>query len=86
MAQSMRTVPRTANNPLLRDEPKANDIGWDEAPGSPCKEKEANFRCTDPDSDYIELDDKPAGFFHLNHRAGAAHHSIITDTLNNIGP
>ncbi|AIO63565.1 hypothetical protein DM76_1034 [Burkholderia mallei] len=35
---------------------------------------------TDPDSGYMVRDDKPKGFFYLDHRTVDAKHAIITDT------
>lgn len=35
---------------------------------------------TDPDSGYLMRDDKPEGFFYLDHRTVDARHAIITDT------
>ena len=69
---------------LRRDEPKANDKGGDDAPGSPGagtgKAKETKVSRTDPDSGYMVRDDKPTGFFYLDHRTVDARYSIITDT------
>jgi transposase len=36
---------------------------------------------TDPDSGYMRREDKPEGFFYLDHRTVDAAHSIITDTF-----
>lgn len=70
--------------PLRRDEPKANDKGGDDdAPGSSGTDKdrkETKVSRTDPDSGYMVRDDKPAGFFYLDHRTVDARYSIITDT------
>ena len=42
--------------------------------------KEIKVSRTDPDSGYMVRDDKPKGFFYLDHRTVDAKHSIITDT------
>ncbi len=54
--------------PLNRDD--------DEPPPS----KETKIGRTDPDSGYMVRDDKPKGFFYLDHRTVDAKHAIITDT------
>lgn len=54
--------------PLARDD--------DAAPQS----KEIKRSRTDPDSGYMVRDDKPRGFFYLDHRTVDAKHAIITDT------
>ena len=42
--------------------------------------KEIKVSRTDPDSGYMVRDDKPRGFFYLDHRTVDAKHAIITDT------
>lgn len=42
--------------------------------------KQIKVSRTDPDSGYMVRDDKPKGFFYLDHRTVDAKHSIITDT------
>ncbi|ALU87824.1 transposase IS4 family protein [Herbaspirillum rubrisubalbicans M1] len=42
--------------------------------------KEIKVSRTDPESGYMVRDDKPKGFFYLDHRTVDAKHSIITDT------
>ncbi|AJX75393.1 hypothetical protein BG16_4201 [Burkholderia pseudomallei MSHR2543] len=54
--------------PLDRDD--------DEPPSS----KDTKLSRTDPDSGYMVRDDKPKGFFYLDHRTVDAKHAIITDT------
>ncbi|CAJ6931257.1 transposase [Burkholderia pseudomallei] len=54
--------------PLDRDD--------DEPPSS----KDTKISRTDPDSGYMVRDDKPKGFFYLDHRTVDAKHAIITDT------
>ncbi|AIO63947.1 hypothetical protein DM76_1808 [Burkholderia mallei] len=54
--------------PLDRDD--------DEPPSS----KDTKLSRTDPDSGYMGRDDKPKGFFYLDHRTVDAKHAIITDT------
>jgi transposase len=77
--------------PLRRDERKATDDHDDGSPGSPgsagssgtgaTKEtRETKISRTDPDSGYMVRDDKPTGFFYLDHRTVDARYSIITDT------
>ncbi len=71
--------------PLRRDEAKAHDSkdSDDDTPGSPgagSKGKETKVSRTDPDSGYMVRDDKPTGFFYLDHRTVDARYSIITDT------
>jgi transposase len=59
--------------PLPRDD--AEDSG-----DSPPPTKEQKISRTDPDSGYMVRDDKPKGFFYLDHRTVDARHAIITDT------
>jgi hypothetical protein len=71
--------------PLRRDEAKAHDgkDSDDDAPGSPeagSKGKETKVSRTDPDSGYMVRDDKPTGFFYLDHHTVDARYSIITGT------
>lgn len=42
--------------------------------------KESRISRTDPDAGYIAREDKPRGFYYLDHRSVDARHSIITDT------
>jgi transposase len=42
--------------------------------------KETRISRTDPDSGYMAREDKPRGFYYLDHRTVDACHSIITDT------
>ena len=65
--------------PLKREE---RDDGNDDEPGSPdaAQHKETKVSRTDPDSGYMVRDDKPRGFFYLDHRTVDARYSIITDT------
>lgn len=42
--------------------------------------KEIKVSRTDPDSGYMVRDDKPKGFFYLDHRTVDGKHAIITDT------
>ncbi|AMP16627.1 putative transposase [Collimonas pratensis] len=42
--------------------------------------KEIKISRTDPESGYMVRDDKPKGFFYLDHRTVDAKHAIITDT------
>lgn len=66
--------------PLRRDEPRQKDDD-DDGPASPAGEqKETKVSRTDPDSGYMVRDDKPTGFFYLDHRTVDARYSIITDT------
>jgi transposase len=70
--------------PLRRDESKT-DGGKDNddegpAPAQAGKDKETKVSRTDPDSGYMVRDDKPTGFFYLDHRTVDARYSIITDT------
>ncbi|MHA6916184.1 transposase, partial [Ralstonia pseudosolanacearum] len=60
--------------PLKRDDGDDGAAG-----GKPC-EKEIKLSRTDPDSGYMVRDDKPRGFFYLDHRTVDAKHAIITDT------
>nr|QIE07375.1 hypothetical protein [Burkholderia sp. B8(2020)] len=46
----------------------------------PLPSKQINVSCTDPHSGYRVRDDKPKGFFYLDHRTVEAKHAIITDT------
>jgi transposase len=70
--------------PFKRDERKtAGRRDHDDAgPGSAQagKDKETKVSRTDPDSGYMVRDDKPTGFFYLDHRTVDARYSIITDT------
>jgi transposase len=70
--------------PLRRDGPQANDKGKndDDTPGSSGtgEGKETKVSRTDPESGYMVRDDKPTGFFYLDHRTVDARYSIITDT------
>ena len=54
----------------------------DDDSGNPPKTstKEIKISRTDPDSGYMMRDDKPRGFFYLDHRTVDAKHAIITDT------
>lgn len=62
--------------------PLKRDGGADEGEGgSPASDtKEIKVSRTDPDSGFMVRDDKPTGFFYLDHRTVDARHSIITDT------
>ena len=42
--------------------------------------KQSKVSRTDPESGYMVRDDKPRGFFYLDHRTVDARHAIITDT------
>lgn len=55
--------------PLKRDDDDA-----------PPPSKEVKRSRTDPDSGFMVRDDKPRGFFYLDHRTVDAKHAIITDT------
>ncbi|WP_326970574.1 IS1182 family transposase [Burkholderia mallei] len=55
---------------------EAADRDDDEPPSS----KDTKLSRTDPDSGYMVRDDKPKGFFYLDHRTVDAKHAIITDT------
>ncbi|KGD52486.1 transposase DDE domain protein [Burkholderia pseudomallei] len=55
---------------------KPPDRDDDEPPSS----KDTKLSRTDPDSGYMVRDDKPKGFFYLDHRTVDAKHAIITDT------
>ncbi|BAO89082.1 transposase [Caballeronia cordobensis] len=55
--------------PLKRDD--------DDTPGPG---KDIKVSRTDPESGYMVRDDKPKGFFYLDHRTVDAKHAIITDT------
>lgn len=49
--------------------------------GSPKPDvREARISRTDPDAGYIARDDKPRGFYYLDHRSVDARYTIITDT------
>jgi len=43
--------------------------------------KETKVSTTDPDSGYMVRDDKPKGFFYLDHRTVDGKHAIITDSF-----
>jgi transposase len=62
--------------------PLKRDSGHDDGDGgSPAGDtKEIKVSRTDPDSGFMVRDDKPTGFFYLDHRTVDARHSIITDT------
>ncbi|WP_459203838.1 IS1182 family transposase [Ralstonia pseudosolanacearum] len=60
--------------------PLKRDGGDDGAAGGKPEEKEIKLSRTDPDSGYMVRDDKPRGFFYLDHRTVDAKHAIITDT------
>ncbi|MHA6845702.1 transposase, partial [Ralstonia syzygii] len=47
---------------------------------APPPSKETKLSRTDPDSGFMVRDDKPRGFFYLDHRTVDAKHAIITDT------
>jgi transposase len=70
--------------PLRRDGAQANDKGKndDDTPGSSWtgEGKETKVSRTDPESGYMVRDDKPMGFFYLDHRTVDARYSIITAT------
>lgn len=52
----------------------------DEDAGDSGPSKEIKVSRTDPDSGYMVRDDKPKGFFYLDHRTVDGKHAIITDT------
>src|SRR5690606_14703593 len=52
----------------------------DEDAGDSGPSKEIKVSRTDPDSGYMVRDDKPKGFFYLDHRTVDSKHAIITDT------
>jgi IS5 family transposase len=60
---------------------KCNDAPNGSGKGSsPADTREIKVSRTDPDSGYMVRDDKPRGFFYLDHRTVDAKHAIITDT------
>jgi len=64
--------------PLKKDDEDRND------PPEPPK-KETKVSTTDPDSGYMVRDNKPKGFFYLDHRTVDGKHNIITDTFVTAG-
>ena len=44
------------------------------------KQKQTRISRTDPDAGYIVRDDKPRGFYYLDHRSVDTRHAIITDS------
>lgn len=66
--------------PLRRDDRPGPDDDQGPAPGASQERKETKVSRTDPDSGYMVRDDKPTGFFYLDHRTVDARYSIITDT------
>lgn len=60
--------------------PLKRDGGDDEQAGGAPDTKQIKVSRTDPDSGYMVRDDKPTGFFYLDHRTVDAKHAIITDT------
>lgn len=59
------------------DAPDAASTG---AASSPVHTKRIKQSRTDPDSGFMVRDDKPRGFFYLDHRTVDSKHAIITDT------
>lgn len=60
---------------------RRGDDGDDGGSGpSTTQTREIKRSRTDPDSGYMVRDDKPKGFFYLDHRTVDAKHAIITDT------
>lgn len=60
--------------------PLKREDGDDGQAGGTSGTKEIKVSRTDPDSGYMVRDDKPTGFFYLDHRTVDAKHAIITDT------
>jgi transposase len=52
---------------------------------TPPPSKEIKVSRTDPDSGYMVRDEKPKGFFYLDHRTVDGKHAIITDTFATAG-
>ncbi len=63
--------------PLKRQD---DDDGDDAGAGPAAQTKEVRISRTDPDSGFMVRDDKPTGFFYLDHRTVDAKYAIITDT------
>ena len=61
--------------PFKRDDDQDGGNG-----SAPAHTREIKLSRTDPDSGYMVRDDKPRGFFYLDHRTVDAKHAIITDT------
>jgi transposase len=66
--------------PLAREGRKGGGDDAGSAPAASGELKETKISRTDPDSGYMVRDDKPTGFFYLDHRTVDARYSIITDT------
>lgn len=60
--------------------PLKRDDGDDGQAGGSAGTRQIKVSRTDPDSGYMVRDDKPTGFFYLDHRTVDAKHAIITDT------
>lgn len=58
----------------------APDAASTDAASSPVQTKRIKQSRTDPDSGFMVRDDKPRGFFYLDHRTVDSKHAIITDT------
>ncbi|WP_226349844.1 IS1182 family transposase, partial [Alcaligenes sp. 13f] len=59
---------------------RADDEDGDGGQPGSGKPKEIKVSRTDPDSGFMVRDDKPRGFFYLDHRTVDSKHAIITDT------
>ncbi|WP_246165072.1 IS1182 family transposase [Pigmentiphaga aceris] len=69
-----------ADRALHGKRPLKRDSGDDDAGGSAAQTKDVKISRTDPDSGFMVRDDKPVGFFYLDHRTVDAKFAIITDT------
>ncbi|MBV6305394.1 IS1182 family transposase [Candidimonas humi] len=68
----------SGKKPLKARKDDHNEGGSGDA--SSGKTKQVKVSRTDPDSGYMVRDDKPRGFFYLDHRTVDGKHAIITDT------
>jgi len=67
-------------NAAIDEDRAAHDKAPLKAPGSAPKTKPTKVSDTDPDAGYMVRDQKPEGFFYLDHRTVDGRYGLITDT------
>lgn len=66
--------------PLRRESPGTTDSGDQDGDANPAPTKEIKRSTVDPESGYMVRDNKPEGFFYLDHRTVDGVHALIVDT------
>lgn len=69
-----------SRKPLRREVPEATDPEGQDGKTSPPPTKEIKRSTVDPEAGYMMRDNKPEGFFYLDHRTVDGVHALIVDT------